>query len=230
MQAAPREADGVVVHPIFHGALVLQWNDKHIFIDPYGGAGRYQSFPPPDLLLITHPHGDHLHPETLQGLELSQTELVAPQAVIDRLGDLRFGKVTVLGNDDTHRSQGAEIRAVPMYNLPQTEDSRHPKGWGNGYVLDLGGERIYISGDTEDIDEMRSLQDIDMAFICMNLPYTMTVEQAADAVVNFKPAIVYPYHYRKGDGTFSDVEQFKLLVEAGGTPTEVRLVNWYPGQ
>ena len=112
-----------------------------------------------------------------------------------------------------------------MYNLPETEDSRHPKSRGNGYVLNLGGKRLYISGDTEDIPEMRTLQDIDIAFVCMNLPYTMTVEQAASAVLEFKPNIVYPFHYR-GKGGLADVEKFQQLVSED-QEIEVRLRDWY---
>jgi L-ascorbate metabolism protein UlaG (beta-lactamase superfamily) len=179
-------------------------------------------------VLITHPHGDHLDPETLNGLDLAGAELIAPRAVVEKLGDITFGKVTELASGASVSRHGAGILAVPMYNLPETADSRHPKGWGNGYVITLGSQRVYISGDTEDIPEMRGLKDIDMAFVCMNLPYTMTVEQAADAVLEFKPEVVYPYHYRKGDGTFSDVDQFKALVDAGNIRTAVKLLNWYP--
>ncbi len=229
-QAAGDGADSVAIHPIFHGTLALEWQGKTVFIDPYGGAERFASLGTPDLVLITHPHGDHLNKETLRGLNLTNAELIAPRVVVDSLGDIRFGKVTVLANGEERTTGNIRVRAVPMYNLPETADSRHPKGWGNGYVLTMGDERIYVSGDTEDIEEMRKLEDIDIAFVCMNLPYTMTVEQAADAVLAFQPAVVYPYHYRKGDGTLSDVEQFKALVEAGNTRTEVRLEDWYVGK
>ncbi len=114
-----------------------------------------------------------------------------------------------------------------MYNLPETADSRHPKGRGNGYVLEMGDRHIYFSGDTEDIAEMRALKNIDVAFVCMNLPYTMDVNQAASAVLAFKPKVVYPYHYR-GSGGLSDVEAFKKSVNDGDSKIEVRLRNWYP--
>ncbi len=113
-----------------------------------------------------------------------------------------------------------------MYNLPETPDSRHTKGRGNGYVLDFGGKNVYISGDTEDIPEMRQLKNIDVAFVCMNQPYTMEVSQASDAVLDFKPKIVYPYHYR-GQGGLSDVDAFKKSVVEGNKSIEVRLRNWY---
>lgn len=115
------------------------------------------------------------------------------------------------------------IRAVPMYNLPDDDESRHPKGWGNGYILTLGEENIYFSGDTEDIPEMRELEDIDIAFVCMNLPYTMDVEQAASAVLDFQPAIVYPYHHRG-----QDIREFRKLVNRDNERIEVRLRDWYP--
>jgi L-ascorbate metabolism protein UlaG (beta-lactamase superfamily) len=116
-----------------------------------------------------------------------------------------------------------------MYNLPESPTAMHTKGRGNGYVLGIGGRRIYLSGDTQGIPEMRALKDIDVAFVCMNLPYTMAVDEAADAVLAFKPHIVYPYHYR-GQGGLSDVNAFKAKVEAGDKNIEVRLRNWYPSK
>ena len=118
---------------------------------------------------------------------------------------------------------GIGITAIPMYNLPETPDAFHTKGRGNGYVLTIGGKNIYISGDTEDIPEMRALKNIDIAFVCMNLPYTMPPDQAAQGVLAFKPKIVYPYHYRG-----QDVNIFKNLVNTGDKNIEVRLRNWYP--
>jgi L-ascorbate metabolism protein UlaG (beta-lactamase superfamily) len=114
-----------------------------------------------------------------------------------------------------------------MYNLPESPTAMHTKGRGNGYVLGIGGKLIYLSGDTQGIPEMRSLKNIDIAFICMNLPYTMDIKEAADAVLEFKPKIVYPYHYRGKDG-LSDINAFKALVEAGNKNIEVRLRTWYP--
>lgn len=113
-----------------------------------------------------------------------------------------------------------------MYNLPESPDSRHTKGRGNGYILQLGGKKVYISGDTEDIPEMRALEGIDVAFVCMNLPYTMDINQAASAVLEFKPKIVYPFHFR-GQGGLSDVEGFKKLVNDGDASIDVRLREWY---
>jgi len=134
--------------------------------------------------------------------------------------------VQVLNNGGKTNVFGISISAIPMYNLPEGSDSRHTKGRGNGYILDFGGKLIYISGDTEDIPEMRALKNIDVAFVCMNLPYTMDINQAASAVLEFKPKIVYPYHYRGKDG-LSDVNGFKGLVNKGDPKIEVRLRNWY---
>ncbi|MFK7921500.1 MAG: MBL fold metallo-hydrolase [Bacteroidia bacterium] len=214
------------ITPILHSSLVLQWNDLTILSDPYGGAQKYEGFTP-DLVLITDIHGDHLNSKTLAGLELAEATLIAPQAVIDKLGDIQFKEVHALANGKSIGWQDIKVEAIPMYNLPETEDSRHPKGRGNGYVLNMGGKRIYISGDTEDITEMRALKDIDIAFVCMNIPYTMEVKQAASAVLEFTPAVVYPFHYR-GQGGFSDIELFKSLVNEGDEDIEVRLLDWYP--
>jgi L-ascorbate metabolism protein UlaG (beta-lactamase superfamily) len=115
-----------------------------------------------------------------------------------------------------------------MYNLPESPDSRHPKGRGNGYIVNVGDKNIYFSGDTEDIAEMRALKNIDVAFVCMNLPFTMDVDQAAQGVLAFKPKVVYPYHFR-GQGGLSDVAAFKTKVNTGDSKIDVRLRNWYPG-
>ncbi len=217
----------LTIHPVLHSTMVMEWNGQTIYTDPYGGAEAFAGFDAPDLVLITDIHGDHLHKETLSALDLSGAELIAPQAVVEQLVDIKFKKVHTLTNGESADWQSMGVEAVPMYNLPETDDSRHPKGRGNGYVLTMGGKRIYISGDTEDIPEMRALDDIDVAFVCMNLPYTMDVNQAADAVLEFKPDIVYPFHFRGGGGKFSDVEEFKRLVNAGNQDIEVRLRDWY---
>ena len=133
----------------------------------------------------------------------------------------------MLRNGENSTQMGISIGAIPMYNLPESPAAMHTKGRGNGYVLGIGGKNIYISGDTQGIPEMRSLKNIDIAFVCMNLPYTMDVKEAADAVLAFSPKIVYPYHYR-GQNGLSDVDAFKTLVNAGNKNIEVRLRNWYP--
>ena len=215
------------IQPILHGSVVLTWNGKTIYVDPYGGAKVFEGMADPDLILITDIHGDHLNTETLGAIKSDKSIIVAPQAVIDKLPDNLKSKAVVLNNGGSTEQQGIVISAIPMYNLPEAADSRHTKGRGNGYILNLGGKNVYLSGDTSDIPEMRSLKDIDVAFVCMNLPYTMDINQAASAVLEFKPKIVYPYHYR-GQGGLSDVEGFKKLVAVGDSKIEVRLRNWYP--
>ncbi len=220
----------LTITPIIHSTMVMQWNGRTIFLDPYGGAEKFEEFSPPDLVLITDVHGDHLNQETLAGLDLSKATLIAPTAVTQKVEDLQFRKVRTLANGEQITWKGIKIEALPMYNLPETEDSRHPKGRGNGYVLTIGGKRVYLSGDTEDIPEMRALENIDAAFICVNLPYTMDIEQAAGAVLDFQPNVVYPFHYRGGGGKFSDVEAFKKLVQSKNPDIEVRLLDWYPAE
>jgi len=218
----------IIVQPIFHAALVLEWNDKSIYIDPFNGVDAYKTLQKPDLVLITDIHGDHMDMKTLQALDLSAATFIVPQAVVDKLHAEWKQKSVVLNNGNTTEQSGISITAIPMYNLPNDSTARHTKGRGNGYVLNIGGKNFYISGDTEDIPEMRSLKNIDVAFVCMNLPFTMSVEQAADAVLEFKPKIVYPYHYR-GQGGFSDTQKFKTLVNSGNVSIDVRLKDWYVG-
>ncbi|HAA10721.1 MAG TPA: MBL fold metallo-hydrolase [Cytophagales bacterium] len=222
------ECADMMVQPIVHGSLVLQHDSEVIYVDPYGGVEAYIGLPTPTLLLITDIHGDHLHAPTLEALVTRGATLVVPQAVADQLPE-KFADydIVVLDNGKKRKVNTVNIEAIPMYNLPESPDSRHTKGRGNGYLLTICNKRVYISGDTEDIPEMRALEDIDIAFVCMNLPYTMSVDQAADAVIEFSPAVVYPFHYR-GQGGLSDVEKFKALVDASEATVDVRLKDWYP--
>ena len=222
----PGSDNEIQIHPVNHATFVIDWNGLTIYNDPNGGAEAFEDYNAPDIILISDIHGDHLNQETLDSLDTQNTAFIMPQAVAERLPEQYKRNARILKNGDEVEVEGVKIKAVPMYNLPETEDSRHPKGRGNGYVLTMGDKKVYISGDTEDIEEMRSLEDIDIAFVTMNLPYTMSVEQAADGVIAFEPKVVYPYHYR-GQGGLSDVSKFKELVDAAGKDIEVRLVNWY---
>ncbi len=213
----------LTVQPIQHGTLVLSWNGQDVYIDPTGGASAFEGLESPDVVLITHAHGDHMDPETLKALDTEEVKIVVPQSVADELPDMFSDQLVILDNGENASQSGIDIKAVPMYNLPESDDAYHPKGWGNGYVLTFADKRVYISGDTEGISEMRSLENIDVAFVCMNLPYTMDVEQASDAVLDFAPEIVYPYHYRG-----QDTEKFKQMVIEKNDDIEVRLKDWYP--
>lgn len=213
--------------PILHSTMALEFKGQTIFVDPYGGAAKFEGLGNPDLILITDIHGDHLNLETLHELNTENTTFLVPQSVKDKMKDVDAKEIWVIENGERMAWSDVGVEAVPMYNLPESEDSRHIKGRGNGYVLTFADKRLYLSGDTEDIPEMRALKNIDYAFVCMNLPYTMDVNQAADAVLEFKPGVVYPFHYRGGGGKFSDVNAFKTLVNAGDPSIEVRLRDWY---
>lgn len=213
----------LTVHPILHGSLVLDWNGTAVYLDPYGEAELYAGKPEPDLILITHAHDDHFNLETLDSLNTAGARFVVPEVVAEAMPERYRERATVVGNGETLEIGDVSIRAVPMYNLPE-DGARHVKGVGNGYVLGLGGRDVYVSGDTEGTPEMRSLEGIDVAFVCMNLPYTMDVEQAASAVADFEPGIVYPYHHRG-----QDIETFRDLVNAQTDGVEVRLKDWYAG-
>lgn len=231
-QAQLPEADNVkvkggdlTIQPITHATLVLRYQNKNIYIDPAGGTDVFKGLSAPDMILITDIHGDHFDPKTLQAINVSNAILVAPQAVADKFpSGMSKQKPVILKNGEQTKQLGISITAIPMYNLPEAPEAFHTKGRGNGYVLTIGGKNIYISGDTEDIPEMRALKNIDIAFVCMNLPYTMDVNQAAQGVLAFKPKVVYPYHYRG-----QDVNTFKALVNKGDPDIDVRLRNWYPG-
>ena len=220
----------VSITPVMHATLVLQWDDTAIYADPTGGAKAFEGKPKADVIIVTDIHGDHYSSSTLESVVANASAnavLIVPQAVKDLLPANIAVKATVLKNGDSISSHGLDIKAVPMYNYPETADSRHTKGRGNGYVIEKSGYTVYIAGDTAGTPEMRALKNIDMAFVPMNLPFTMGVEEAASAVLDFKPKRVYPYHYR-GQNGLSDVAKFKQLVNAGNPNIDVQLLNWYP--
>ncbi len=162
-------------------------------------------------------------------LASSSAPLIVPKAVADLLpGELK-ARALILNNGESTTTAGLSIRAVPMYNMPEATSSFHIKGRGNGYIIEKGETSVYVAGDTGGTPEMRALTGIDIALIPMNLPYTMSVEDAAAAVLAFKPNQVYPYHYRGQDG-LSDINKFKELVNAGDPNINVVLANWYPNQ
>lgn len=221
-----KNTEAVKIIPINHGTLVLESGNHVIYVDPVGGADAFSNQKRPTLVLITDIHGDHFSIETLKELGLNDIAVVAPQAVIDKIPTTVPSDAVMLANGQTKTISNIDIKAIPMYNLREEALKFHKKGRGNGYVLTLGEERIYISGDTEDIPEMRKLENIDKALVCMNLPYTMPIESAASAVLDFKPNQVIPYHYRGTEG-LSDVNKFKDLVEKKDKSIEVILMKWY---
>ncbi len=223
----PNQGLPLEIYPIAHATAVLDWGGTIFYIDPVGGAEAFAGQPAPDLMLVTDVHGDHFNAESLEALGKNGTQIVAPAAVRD-LMPAKLQQVTrTLANGESIVLAGVAITAIPMYNLREEARQFHQAGRGNGYVLEKNGVRVYFSGDTEDIPEMRALSDIDLAFVCMNLPYTMTVESAADAVLAFKPRIVYPYHYR-GNPEVSDVKRFAEIVGKGDPNITVVQLDWYP--
>ena len=217
------------ITPIAHATMVLEWDGIIIYVDPVGGVEAFENQKAPDLILITDIHGDHFSVETLRGLNTMKAKIIVPQAVADKMTDEFVPQLDILNNGETKERYAITIEAIPMYNLREEALKFHEKGRGNGYVLTKGGQRLYFSGDTEDIPEMRSLKGIDKAFICMNLPYTMTEESAASAVLEFAPKQVYPYHYR-GRPDVSDVAKFKKIVNEGNQNIEVVQLDWYPNE
>lgn len=185
-----------------HASLLITFNGKTIFIDPFGKVADYSSLPKADIILSTHEHFDHLDPQALAAIRTPETILILNPA-----GASQVANAITMRNGDKKTVGGLSIEAVPAYNLlHKREDGQpyHPKGIGNGYILTLGDLRLYLAGDTENIPEMKGLKDIDMAFLPMNLPYTMSPEMVAEAAKGFKPRILYPYH-------FGDTATKKLL-------------------
>lgn len=217
----------IKIIPISHATMVLQIDGTIIYVDPVGGEQAFTGQPKADLILVTDFHGDHLSTETLAAVGDKAVNIILPKDCADRLPEGFEVPLVTLANGEIHQTDTQiSIEAIPMYNLREEDKNKHVKGRGNGYVVEYKGQRIYISGDTEDIPEMRALKNIDIAFVCMNLPYTMTVQAAADAVLEFAPKTVYPYHYRGANG-LSDVAKFKSLVNAGNKDITVTQLDWY---
>ena len=198
-----------------HGTLMFEFGGKVIHVDPVSREADYAKMPKADLVLITHEHGDHLDPEAVKSIRTKDTAIVLTATCAEKIdgGD-------VMKNGDSRTVKGIPIEAVPAYNLVHERSPGvpyHPRGVGNGYVLTFGDKRVYVAADTENTPEMKALRDVDVAFLPMNLPYTMTPEMVADAARAFRPAILYPYHYGQTDTS----ELVKLLE--GEDDIEVRI-------
>jgi L-ascorbate metabolism protein UlaG (beta-lactamase superfamily) len=212
------KAGEVKIVPLHHASTLIEAGGKTIYLDPAKPV-NFSGSPKADLILITDIHGDHMDPSSIAEISKPGTEILAAPAVVSTVNLAK-----PIANGETKKWQDWTIEAVPAYNLtrgPAPGKFFHDKGRGNGYILTYGGVRFYFSGDTEAIPEMRALKNIDVAFVCMNLPYTMPPEEAADAVRAFHPKVVIPYHYRG-----SDLAVFQKKLE--GTGIEVRILDWYP--
>jgi L-ascorbate metabolism protein UlaG (beta-lactamase superfamily) len=202
---------------IRHASLMIAAGGQVVHVDPWS-QGNYAGVPQADLILITDVHGDHMDPKALTVVRKASSVVIAPAAVAQQVQGAK-----ALANGESTTAGPFRIEALPMYNLqrgPEPGKVFHEKGRGNGYVLTYGGFRLYVSGDTEGVPEMRTLKNIDVALICMNLPYTMTPEEAADAVKAFHPKVAIPYHYRQ-----SNTKTFAELLAGSGV--EVKLLDWY---
>jgi L-ascorbate metabolism protein UlaG (beta-lactamase superfamily) len=187
---------------IGHGTLMFNYNGKIMHVDPWTKLADYTQLPKADIILLTHHHRDHLDPKALKQVRTADTRLVLTEICAKRVA----GGV-VMKNGDVKNIGEFQVEATPAYNLVHMRKPGvpfHPKNEGNGYVITFGDKRVYVAGDTENIPEMKQLKKIDVAFLPMNLPYTMTPEMVADAALAFQPGILYPYH-------FGDTDTAKLV-------------------
>lgn len=205
------------IHFVGHGSLYIVFNNQTIHIDPFSKLTDYSQLPDADYILITHQHGDHLDPNAIDQIKKENTKIIS--ATICKEGLKNYNHVTYISNGETLPTEWGTLEAVPAYNIVHMRSegqAYHPKGEGNGYILNLDNKKIYIAGDTENIPEMKTLEDIDIAFLPMNLPYTMTPEMTADAALMFKPKILYPYH-------FGDTNTHKIVDLLSKSEVEVRI-------
>jgi L-ascorbate metabolism protein UlaG (beta-lactamase superfamily) len=204
------------IHPVHHGTFWLEIGPKIVWVDPWSKVPL--DGPKADVVLITDIHSDHYDEAGLAAVRKPETVVVAPEIVARKVAD-----AVVMHNGETRELGFMQLGAVPMYNLqrgPAAGKLYHDKGRGNGYVMKIGETRVYVSGDTECTPEMRTLKDIDIAFVCMNLPYTMPPAEAAQCIMSFKPKVVFPYHYR--DSNLDELDQ-----ALAGSGVEVRRRKWY---
>jgi len=212
-------ADGdIIVHPVDHASLLLGFGDQVIYVDPVGGAERYAGLPAPTAILITHGHGDHFDVPTLEAIA-GDAPIITNTDVFGKLPEALKTHATAMANGDKGDLNGLAVSAVRAHNTTEDRMRYHPVGVGNGYLITFGDKVVYVAGDTEPTPEMLALSGIAVAFLPMNLPYTMTPEQAVEAINTFKPSIVYPYHYGESD--------LSVLETGIGADTELRLRNWY---
>lgn len=205
----------VELHFIGHGSLMFRMGDKVVYIDPVKSYGSYDNLPKADIILVTHEHYDHLDPELINVLRKNGTMILCNGAASAKVPGSKAMKA-----GDTMNSGNIVIEAVPAYNIVHERapgQPFHPKGVGLGYIITFGGKRIYVAGDTENTPEMKALKNIDIAFLPMNLPYTMTPAMVADAALAFRPKILYPYHY--GD---TDTEEIVRLLKNSGIEVRIR--------
>jgi len=211
----------LVVHPVEHASFLMQWNGMVVAVDPVGAVEPYLALGRPHLVLVTHKHGDHFDTDVLRELAAQHNVVITTQQVAESVPAC---DPVALAPGEAHVVGDITVTAVPAYNRSEGRLEFHPPGRDNGYLLDLDGYRVYISGDTEDIPEQAALAPVDVAFLCMNEPWTMTVDQAARAVAALRPGVLYPYHFRNNDGSFADLARLRTLV---GEAVEVRELAWY---
>ena len=212
----PTSAGDLQITVLGHGSLLLTFNGKNIHIDPFSRVADYSLLPAAEVILITHEHGDHLDLPALAKVRTERTDVVLTETCARQVE----GGI-VMQNGDVRVVRGMLVEAVPAYNLihkRETGHPFHPKGVGNGYIVTFGDKRVYVAGDTENTPEMKRLQDINSAFLPMNLPYTMTPEMVTDAAKAFQPSILYPYHF--GNSDTSKLEE--LLREEKGIEVRIR--------
>lgn len=213
---------------ISHASAVVEWDEATVFVDPVGAQSQYASYGTPDIVVLTHIHPDHLSVDTMIGMLARDTVVLAPQSVIDEL-PLMIANNTISPFEagTTQNVLGISFTAVPAYNIRPEARQYHPRSRGDiGVVMDVDGTRVYFSGDTEGTPEMLALENIDTAVVAMNLPFTMGVEAAAEAVATFSPRVVIPYHYRSSDG-FSDLDEFERILADLSPGVQVERKDWY---
>lgn len=200
-----------------HGTLMFNFGGKVIHVDPFSALADYNLLPKADLILLTHEHRDHLDLKALNTVRKEKTVVVLTETCAKQVQ----GGIVMM-NGDVKTVEGLKIEAVPAYNIVHKRDTGqpfHPKGVGNGYIISFGDKRVYVAGDTENVPEMKGLKNIDIAFLPMNLPYTMTPEMVAEGAKAFKPKILYPYH-------FGETDTSKVVSLLRGAPEiEVRIRN-----
>jgi L-ascorbate metabolism protein UlaG (beta-lactamase superfamily) len=221
------DSSTIEICPIYHSSLIMKINDKVIYVDPFNHAKRFDNHPKPDMLLITHDDPDHFDLITLDSLDFTNSVALIHPSFEQKFRDfIQCKRLYVMDNHQQLEIDDVFFNTLPMYNTSPEKKQFHQKEEGNGYVITYDGFKAYIPGDTEPTKEFLSVKDIDLLFIPINEPYTMSIDMAANAILKLKPKVVYPFHYHGRNGD-SDLKKLRRLVQAGDPDIDVRLRDWY---
>ena len=223
-----KKSDQIRIFQVYHSSIVIEWKGKTIYIDPTGDPAIFQSYPAPDLVLVTDANAEHFDIDTLKGINLKSAELVAPEAVFNLINhEINIKNYRILNHGESLKWHKIRVEAIPAIRQDDKEDENSVIHEGNGYLVGIRNKRIYISGETEKLPAKSKLKNIDIAFICLKAKNKENIQHKADAVLDFKPRVVYPYLCPEMQESVDNAIKFKSLIHEKNEQIEVRIRDWY---